>query len=50
MTADDVVFTYETVKENQAENENVDLIDWHQLEPKRSYSVLANTTEPLFSF
>ena len=50
MTADDVVFTYETVKENQAENENVDLTRLASVSAEDDHTVVFTLTEPYSPF
>lgn len=50
-TAEDVVFTYETVKENQAENESVDLTKLKSVEAIDDYTVeftLSEAYSPFF--
>ena len=44
-TADDVVFTYEEVKENQANNENVDLTRLQSITAKDDYTVVFQLKE-----
>ena len=50
MTAEDVVFTYETVKANQAENENVDLSRLSSVTAVDDSTVQFNLTEPYSPF
>jgi peptide/nickel transport system substrate-binding protein len=50
MTAEDVVFTYETVKERQAENENVDLTRLASAEAQGDYRVAFTLSEPFSPF
>ncbi len=45
-TADDVVFTYTTVKENQAHNENVDLTKLASVKALNDYTVEFTLSEP----
>ncbi len=49
-TADDVVFTFETVKENQADNENVDLSLLDKAEAVDDYTVKFTLKEPNSTF
>lgn len=49
-TADDVVFTYEQVKENQGENENVDLSRMASVKAADPYTVVFKLNEPYSSF
>lgn len=49
-TAEDVVFTYETVKENQGENEKVDLSKMASIEAVDAYTVEITLTEPYSPF
>ena len=49
-TAEDVVFTYNTVKENQGVNENVDLTRMKSVEADGDYSVVFTLDEPYSSF
>ncbi len=49
-TADDVVFTYNTVKENQADNENVDLTRLASVKALDDYTVEFTLTEPYSPF
>jgi peptide/nickel transport system substrate-binding protein len=49
-TAEDVVFTYETVKEKQAENENVDLTRLAKAEAKDDATVVFTLSEPYSPF
>ena len=49
-TADDVVFTYETVKANQAENESVDLTKLKSVEALDDYTVKFTLSEPYSPF
>lgn len=49
-TADDVVFTYETVKENQANNENVDLSRLESVKAIGEYEVEFKLSEPYSPF
>lgn len=49
-TADDVVFTYETVKENQANNENVDLSRLESVKAISDYEVEFKLTEAYSPF
>jgi peptide/nickel transport system substrate-binding protein len=50
MTAEDVVFTYETVKARQAENENVDLTRLASVEALGDYAVVFTLSEPFSPF
>jgi peptide/nickel transport system substrate-binding protein len=50
MTAEDVVFTYETVKERQAENENIDLTRLASVEAPDDYTVAFTLSEPFSPF
>lgn len=50
MTAEDVVFTYETVKAKQAENENVDLTRLASVAAAGDYTVVFTLTEPYSPF
>ncbi|MDR2355546.1 MAG: ABC transporter substrate-binding protein [Clostridiales Family XIII bacterium] len=50
MTAEDVVFTYETVKAGQAENENVDLSRLFSVEAPDDYTVTFTLSEPFSPF
>ncbi|WRS28426.1 ABC transporter substrate-binding protein [Oscillospiraceae bacterium MB08-C2-2] len=50
MTAEDVVFTYETVKANQAENENVDLTKLASVKALDEYTVEFTLSEPYSPF
>ncbi|MDR2295331.1 MAG: ABC transporter substrate-binding protein [Clostridiales Family XIII bacterium] len=50
MTAEDVVFTYEKVKEGQAENENVDLTRLASIEAPGDYEVAFTLSEPFSPF
>ena len=49
-TADDVVFTYTTVKENQAHNENVDLTKLASVKALNDYTVEFTLSEPYSPF
>ena len=49
-TADDVVFTYKTVKENQANNENVDLTKLESVAALDEYTVAFTLSEPYSPF
>ena len=49
-TAEDVVFTYEQVKENQGNNENVDLSRMKSVEATDDYTVVFTLSEPYSSF
>lgn len=49
-TAEDVVFTYDKVKENQGENENVDLSRLESAEAVDDYTVVFHLSEPYSSF
>lgn len=49
-TAEDVVFTYNTVKENQANNENVDLTKLASAKALDNYTVEFTLTEPYSPF
>ncbi|HHY26393.1 MAG TPA: ABC transporter substrate-binding protein [Desulfitobacterium dehalogenans] len=49
-TADDVVFTYTTVKENQAHNENVDLTKLASVKAINDYTVQFTLSEPYSPF
>ncbi len=49
-TAEDVVFTYNRVKENQGSNENVDLSRMASAEALGDYTVAFTLTEPYSSF
>jgi peptide/nickel transport system substrate-binding protein len=49
-TAEDVVFTYETVKANQADNENVDLTRLARVEAIGDYGVRFTLSEPFSPF
>ncbi len=49
-TAEDVVFTFETVKENQADNENVDLSLLDKAEAVDDYTVKFTLKEPNSTF
>ena len=49
-TADDVVFTYNTVKENQAHNENVDLTKLASVKALNDYTVEFTLSEPYSPF
>ncbi len=49
-TAEDVVFTYETVKANQADNENVDLTRLKSVEAIDDYTVKFTLSEAYSSF
>ena len=49
-TADDVVFTYETVKKNQGENENVDLTKLAKVEAIDDYTVKFTLSEAYSPF
>lgn len=49
-TADDVVFTYETVKKNQGENENVDLTSLSKVEAIDDYTVKFTLSEAYSPF
>lgn len=49
-TADDVVFTYTTVKENQAHNENVDLTKLASVKALDDYTVEFTLSEPYSPF
>ena len=49
-TAEDVVFTYETVKANQANNENVDLTRLASVEADGDYTVVFTLSEPYSPF
>lgn len=49
-TADDVVFTYNTVKENQAHNENVDLTKLASVKALNDYTVQLTLSEPYSPF
>ncbi|MDR1532373.1 MAG: ABC transporter substrate-binding protein, partial [Clostridiales bacterium] len=50
MTAEDIVFTYETVKSNQAENENVDLTRLASVAADGDYTVVFTLAEPYSPF
>lgn len=50
MTAEDVVFTYETVKANQAQNENVDLTRLKSAAAQGAHTVVFTLTEPFSPF
>jgi peptide/nickel transport system substrate-binding protein len=50
MTSEDVVFTYETVKANQAENENVDLTRLASVAAEGDSTVVFTLTEPYSPF
>ena len=50
LTAKDVVFTYETVKKNQAENENVDLTRLKSVRAVDEYTVEFTLSEPYSPF
>ncbi|WP_294157021.1 ABC transporter substrate-binding protein [uncultured Clostridium sp.] len=49
-TAEDVVFTYEKVKNNQGENENVDLSKLESVEAMDDYTVKFTLSEPYSPF
>lgn len=49
-TSEDVVFTYETVKNNQADNENVDLTRLKDVEAIDDYTVKFTLSEPYSPF
>lgn len=49
-TSEDVVFTYETVKDNQADNENVDLTRLKDVEAIDDYTVKFTLSEPYSPF
>lgn len=49
-TAEDVVFTYNTVKENQGNNQNVDLSSLRSVKAKDPYTVEFTLNEPYSSF
>ena len=49
-TAEDVVFTYETVKSNQADNESVDLTRLENVEAVDDYTVKFTLSEPYSPF
>ena len=49
-TAEDVVFTYETVKNNQADNESVDLTRLKSVEAVDDYTVKFTLSEPYSPF
>lgn len=49
-TAEDVVFTYKTVKENQGNNENVDLSRLESVKAADDYTVVFTLKEPYSSF
>lgn len=49
-TSEDVVFTYETVKNNQADNENVDLTRLKDVEAVDDYTVKFTLSEPYSPF
>ena len=49
-TAEDVVFTYNTVKENQGANDSVDLSRMASVEATDDYTVVFTLTEPYSSF
>ncbi len=49
-TAEDVVFTYNQVKKNQGENENVDLSRMESVEAIDDYTVVFHLSEPYSSF
>lgn len=49
-TADDVVFTYQTVKDHQAENENVDLTRLASVNKTDDYTVECKLSEPYSPF
>ncbi len=50
MTAEDVIFTYETVKTKQAENEKVDLTRLASVSAEGDYTVVFTLTEPYSPF
>lgn len=50
MTAEDIVFTYEAVKDNQAENENVDLTRLDSVTAAGDYTVVFTLSEPYSPF
>jgi peptide/nickel transport system substrate-binding protein len=49
-TAEDVVFTYETVKENQGDNENVDLTRLDKVTARDDFTVEFKLSEPYSPF
>lgn len=49
-TAEDVVFSYETVKENQGDNEDVDLSKMASIKALNDYTVEITLTEPYSPF
>lgn len=50
LTAEDVVFTYETVQQNQGDNENVDLSHIASVEQEGDYTVKFTLKEPYSPF
>lgn len=50
LTAEDVVFTYQSVMDNQAQNENVDLTKLAKVEAKDDYTVEFTLSEPFSPF
>lgn len=49
-TAEDVVFTYKTIQENQGDNEDVDLSKMASVEAEGDYTVKITLTEPYSPF
>ncbi|MDO4471479.1 MAG: ABC transporter substrate-binding protein, partial [Bacillota bacterium] len=50
LTAEDIVFTYKTVQENQGDNENVDLSKIASIEQEGDYTVKFTLSEPYSPF